>query len=119
MKKDQRFPREERLSASKEVRWLIKNGKKYVGSILILYAHTSPGPQSRAGFIVSKRVGPAVVRNRFKRWMRESFRRQKSVFGDGMDLIFIARSRAHVRTGYAEVFEELTRFALKITDPAK
>jgi len=47
----------------------------------------------RIGFAVSKKVGPAVVRNRIKRILRETFRKHKELFPPGCDLIFIPRSQ--------------------------
>ena len=45
--------------------------------------------ESRLGFVVSKRIGGAVVRNKFKRRLRESAVSISLV--DGMDIVFIAK----------------------------
>ena len=45
--------------------------------------------KSRLGFVVSKRIGGAVVRNKFKRRLRESAVSISLV--DGMDIVFIAK----------------------------
>jgi ribonuclease P protein component len=49
-------------------------------------------PQARYGFIVSKRVGKAVVRNRVKRRLKEIVR--KLNLKPGTDTIFSARPQA-------------------------
>lgn len=45
---------------------------------------------SRLGFIVSKRIGGATVRNKYKRRLKESANSISII--DGMDIIFIARN---------------------------
>jgi ribonuclease P protein component len=66
-------------------RWL---GDQLVG----LKSCTNDLPCSRYGFIVSKRVGGAVVRNKVKRRLREILRSQ--LLKPGMDIIVSARARA-------------------------
>jgi ribonuclease P protein component len=49
---------------------------------------------ARLGLTVSRRVGGAVVRTRVKRRIREWFRRHRSEFPKGKDLVVIARPAA-------------------------
>jgi len=55
---------------------------------------------SRYGFVVSKRVGKAVERNRVKRLLREILR--QTPIKPGWDIVFIARPRA-AKTNFAEL----------------
>ena len=64
----------------------------------------------RLGITVSKKVGPAVTRNRVKRLVREAFRVRKALFGEGLDLVFIAKKSADVAT-YDEVASDVERIA--------
>jgi ribonuclease P protein component len=50
--------------------------------------------RARVGFTVSRKVGGAVVRNRVRRWLRESCRRWQGTLGSGPDLVIIARPSA-------------------------
>jgi len=49
------------------------------------------GPISRIGITVSRKVGNAVVRNRFKRRIREWFRAHRDELDPPVDLVVIAR----------------------------
>lgn len=69
------------------------NGHKTVTNTLVMIAVPSQGPASRIGFIVSKKVGGAVTRNRVRRRLRELFR-QLPARPVGMDIVVIARHSA-------------------------
>jgi putative membrane protein insertion efficiency factor/ribonuclease P protein component len=70
----------------------------------------------RLGVTVTKRIGPAVVRNRLKRQVREFFRQNRPAWPGGLDLLFIARqpagtlSRPKIREALARVGRELAVF---------
>jgi len=63
---------------------------------------------SRVGFVVTKKVGNAVQRNRIKRVCRECFRMWPDFVPDGIDLVVIARAGAD-ELGLAEVRSEWER----------
>jgi ribonuclease P protein component len=48
-------------------------------------------PGSRLGMAVSRKIGPAHVRNQARRRLRELFRRNKDRFPAGWDLVVIAQ----------------------------
>jgi ribonuclease P protein component len=58
------------MSHSEDFRRTIRQGVRVGRSTLVLHADNYPGDQVRVGFIVSKTVGGAVVRNRVKRRLR-------------------------------------------------
>ncbi len=59
--------------------------------LLIVYACENELAQPRLGCSVSKKVGNAVVRNRYKRLFREAFRLSQHDLPPGVDLILIPR----------------------------
>ena len=53
----------------------------------------SAAPGRRIGFVTSKKLGKAVVRNRIKRRLREAVRLRLASLRDGPDdIIFVARN---------------------------
>lgn len=51
-----------------------------------------PDGRVRLGLSVSRRIGTAVVRNRWKRRLREAFRTVKAELPQGIDMIIVVRS---------------------------
>jgi ribonuclease P protein component len=60
---------------------------------LVLYAapQEGDGGPTRSGFVVGRRIGNAVARNRVKRRLREAVRARHPALVSGMDLVWIAR----------------------------
>ena len=90
-----RFPRSARLTRASEFRQVKQDGKSFTGKYLVLAVLRQPGePFVRAGLVTSRRVGPAVVRNRVRRRLREVYRLNRSRICPGWWLVMIARVSA-------------------------
>ncbi len=61
---------------------------------MLLFGEANDLPHSRLGLSVSRKVGNAVVRNRWKRLIREAFRLSGARVATGIDLVAIPRPGA-------------------------
>ena len=77
-----------RLHLKRDFERIIQGGTRYQQSGLILWTDVSRqvGP-ARFAIVVSRKLGPAVVRNRTKRILREAFRTLKVRLKPGVDII--------------------------------
>ena len=64
--------------------------RSFAGERVILYVAPDSG-KARAGFVVSKRVGGAVARNRARRILRAAWNSLAPSVAEGVDTVFIAR----------------------------
>lgn len=69
-----------------------------------------PRPTARLGVTVTRKVGPAVVRNRIRRLVREVFRRKRDSFRAGCDMVWVAKQSA-ASVSYAEVEADMDALA--------
>jgi ribonuclease P protein component len=72
------------------------------------------GSATRFGFITSKRVGEAVVRNRVRRRLREVCRLERPGISPGWLVVTVAKSAAAKAT-YAELREEWLLLARRLS----
>ena len=79
----------ERLRKDSQFANVRAQGKTWACESVVLKAIPNGLPWNRYGFVTSKRLGNAVVRNRIKRRLREIVRSAPT--RDGWDLVFIAR----------------------------
>lgn len=78
-------------------------GKKEITSNLVLY-YLPNGNSTRVGITVSKKIGKAVVRNRIRRLVRESWR--TFCIKEGYDVIIVARTAA-VKSEFSDIKNSL------------
>ncbi len=83
--------RQHRLARSSDFSRVRKQGRSWAHPLLILSADRNELGTSRFGFIVSRRIGRAVVRNRVKRQLREAVRRHLAEVPPGWDYVILAR----------------------------
>ena len=105
------FGKNRRLRRTIEFALVKKEGRTERGSLLLLGFKAGDGEKGfRAGFVTSKRVGPAVTRNRIRRRLREIVRRHQAEIRDGICLVVIAR-RAAAKASYLALEDEWLRLA--------
>lgn len=89
---DERFPREEHMRFQWEFNLVKQIGVVCAGQLIVLSACYQSEESSRhIGFVISRRLGRAVVRNRIRRRLREVYRLQRRWIGLGFWLVLIAR----------------------------
>ncbi len=89
-----------RLTGSKRFSQINREGNSAANRFLVIRVLSSGLDRSRFGFVISKRIGNAVVRNKVKRRLREAVR--LSQVKAGWDAIFIAR-RGSEKAGYQKL----------------
>src|SRR6476469_3566474 len=105
------FPKSRRLTLSAEFEQVKKNGRVYRGQLVMLsILPATETRRFRAGFITSRAVGRAVVRNRVRRRLREIVRRHQPDLIDGIWIVTIARAAA-ARASYQQLEVEWLRLA--------
>lgn len=83
---------------------------------MVLFAHPNEGGGCRLGITVTRKVGAAVVRNRLKRVLRETFRRHHSRLSPSFDLVINPR-RSMLYLRPEEVEAQLLGAFRKLSSP--
>jgi ribonuclease P protein component len=81
-------------------------------SRLLIYGRPNDLPYPRLGLSVSRKVGKAIVRNRWKRLLREAFRLSRPELPQGLDLVVIPRGSAEPELN--SLMESLQKLAARI-----
>ena len=85
------FPPSRRMKASAAFDRAYARRKSASDGVLIVYACENGLPHPRLGCSVSRKVGGAVVRNRWRRLLREAFRLHRGSLPAGVDLVVIPK----------------------------
>ena len=85
---DLRFPKSHRILRRVDIRAVYDQGTPYrnAGFHLFVMPHKQTGP-TRIGLTTTRTLGNAVVRNRLRRWARETYRMHYSNLETGWDLV--------------------------------
>ena len=95
------LPQQSRMRRPEDFRRVLRTGRRAGGSVvaghLLLVGSDGPvrsGDPAKVGFVVSRAVGSAVVRNRVKRRLRELMRRRVASLPGGCLLVLRAHPAA-------------------------
>jgi ribonuclease P protein component len=110
------FPpgRDSRIKRSSEYARIYKEGTKFAGRYLILFAAGRGEAGPRVGITVSGKVGNAVERNRAKRRIKEALKLELNESAPQSEIVFVARSVIKKAS-----FDEIRNDMKKLLDKAK
>lgn len=104
----------ERLGSNKEFLKIYRCGTKRQTKNLVVYYLTGDFPDSKAGFVVSKKISKkAVKRNLVKRRLREAYRHLKPSLSCKVQIIFIGKAGI-VSASFWEIYEEIRTVVTEI-----
>src|SRR5262245_27964565 len=105
------FLKNRRLTHQSEYERVRRDGTTQGGKLLMLnVAYVDNSDPPRAGFVTSRRVGGAVVRNRVRRRFREMVRRHQHELRGGFWFVLIAKNEA-ASASYRSLEDEWLRLA--------
>lgn len=103
----------ERLTTGAEYRRVFRRGARVDSVSFLLVAAENGQRHHRLGLATGRRVGSAVARNRARRLLRETFRKNKHEGAAGLDLVLVAkheivgRSQGEVEIEYRQCLRRL------------
>lgn len=83
------FRKDEHIRTRGDFERIYESGTRVSGRLMTLFVRPNDGSAPRLGIAATRKLGPAVVRNRAKRLVRELFRHNKPAAG--VDLVVIPR----------------------------
>ncbi len=114
---DQRFPRQLRLRRQAEFDRVYASEAYAADQLLVVRGCVNGRDYSRLGLSVSRKVGSAVLRNRWKRLLREAFRSCREAIPAGFD--FVVRPRRGAEPDLAEISKSLPRLSRRVAQRLK
>jgi ribonuclease P protein component len=88
---DQRFLKKYRIRRNADFRKVFRRRRSASDEVIVVHVCENDLPHARLGAAVSKKVGNAVCRNRWKRMFRETFRITREGLPVGVDLVVVPR----------------------------
>lgn len=82
------------IKENREFSRLYRSGEFFSSDCLILYVRNNKFGKNRIGLTVSKKVGKAVIRNRVRRRIKESYREIEGKVNTSYDFVIVAKAKA-------------------------
>lgn len=107
-----RFPKSVRLRTQSEFDAVYYGNAFAADDVLVIKAIRNGTVNTRLGLSVGKKVGNAVVRNHWKRRIREAFRKQLSELPQGLDLV--VRPKRGAAYDYHAIHRSIGRLVIRL-----
>lgn len=105
--------KEYRIKDNEEFQVVFKQGKSFANRQLVIYYLKNKNQDHfRIGLSVGKKIGNAVIRNRIKRYLRQSFQDLEPKILPTLNIVIIARQPTK-NMNYHEVKDSLTHLLQK------
>ena len=82
------------LNRNRDFQKMYRRGGSVVGGCIVVYCRPNRSARTRLGLTVSSKLGCAVLRNRMKRRIKESYRLMEAGLKPGFDIVIVARARS-------------------------
>jgi ribonuclease P protein component len=105
------FSKADRLLSRDDFSLVYQEDNFAADNVLVIRARRT-NSKSRLGLAVSKKVGNAVVRNRWKRRIREAFRLQKEDLPFGLEIV--VRPRKGAVCDYSSIADSLMKLMQRL-----
>ena len=106
----------ERMRAGAEFRETYDTGRALHGRSLVMFCLRRDDGGRHVGFVTSRKVGEAVVRNRVRRRLREAYRAVREGMPPHLLLVCVARKGAHLRDA-ADLADEMRGLLSRLDSP--
>jgi ribonuclease P protein component len=110
------LPKEKRLAKRADYLRVYEAGRKLFSRYCVVFLAANGLPISRIGVTATKKLGKANVRNRLKRWTRETYRRHRALLDldkQSLDIVVNVKQNAAVAafSDYSRDLERVLRRA--------
>lgn len=99
---------------------VLRKGGCAADGCLVVFAlpqKSGSGAARRLGVTIPKKTGNAVVRNQWKRWIREAFRTQQHLLPEGYD--FVVRPKKDAAGSWSKIQRSLEKLPRKAVSRIK
>jgi ribonuclease P protein component len=109
--RSQALPKAKRLAKRREFLQVYETGRKFFSRYCVVFVAANDLSYSRIGITATKKLGKANVRNRFKRWTREIYRRKREPLAlDERSLDFVVNIKpAASDASFSDYAEDVAR----------